>query len=200
MLKDEALRFFDPWFDVIKRCVGPACDLYNKEYSPEVRAIHTTRTKANIIRDHMVDLAFREFSNLAGVKILLKRGYFLILLKGKALLRFKKLGRNRRSSNYPTKQARDFANGRLIPDIPSAARFDVGYVPNALNTTWKTVSIACLGLEPYTIDIQVSGTPPLANMATPEITPRLSRETQVRPRTGTEKPKKKTSSDDDENG
>jgi hypothetical protein len=203
MLKDEARKLFEPYIEIIKRCVRPAWDAY-ETYPAGLRAIHTTRTKANVIRDHMVDLALREFNGLPGVSTVIRRGYILIYLQGKALLRFKKLGRGKAklSRNYPTKQARDFAsNSALIPDLPSATRFDVGYSLNSLKTWWETISISCPGLEPYSFDIEFFGTSSLFAGAIPkEITPATS-ETVVRPRTTREEKKgKKANRNGNEDG
>jgi hypothetical protein len=203
MLKEEAQKFFEPYLEIIKRCVRPALDAYS-EYPAGCRAIHTARTKANIIRDHMVDLALREFSGLPGVSIIIKRGYVLIYLRGRALLRFKKLGRGKAklSQNYPTKQARDFAsNSVLIPELPIATKFDVGYSLNKLKTWWETISISCPGSEPYSFDIEFSGAQDMfVGEAPTEITPPPTGETAVRPRTDEKETGKKANPDGNEGG
>lgn len=205
--QEEAERLFDDQIRaVISQSVKEPFDIYRNAYPPAVRAVHTKRTKASILRDHMVDCAIRGFSGISGASTVAKRGYVLIHVRGKALLRFKKLSRGsvKLARNYPTSQARDFASNlpMLIRGLPEETRFDVGYSLNQDGTWWETISISCPGLEPYSFDIEMLGGSGYLGTPTappPEITPAPTGETTIRSR-GSQDEKDKRSNRDGAQG
>jgi hypothetical protein len=186
MTKDEAEELFSPYLETICNCIEPAWNDYFTKYSAEVRVVHTPRTRANIIHDHMVYRAWREFDGKPGVRVVRARGYVLLLIQNRALIRFKKLGKDGKARNYPTRSALTFA-GNLLPmeGLPEeAARYNAGYVLNKLQTGIKDILISFqIGREvEYVLNIWFE---PKAGMLTfPEITtPPI--ETEVRPKVDT---------------
>lgn len=188
LTRAEAENLLKPHYERFHGCVRPAWDDYISKYPPEVRMIHTSRTKANIVRDHMVARACQAFEDVPSVRLLTHRGYFLVHVEGKVLLRFKKLGKNRRSSNYPTKQAVAYMDNLPLDGIPESTRLDVGYQLNDLQTMIATVLINCprwQGTE-WVIDLEVELQSSIPQVH--EITPSQHAETQVHPKVG--EPKK----------
>lgn len=184
LTRAEAESLLKPHYERFHSCVRPAWDDYISKYPPEVRMIHTPRTKANILRDHMVERARQAFENVPNVRLLTQRGYFLVHVEGKALLRFKKLGKNRRSRNYPTKQAIAFMDNLPLDGIPESTRLDVGYQLNDPQTTIAAVLISCArwqGTE-YVINLEVELQSSIPQVH--EITPSQHAETQVHPKVG----------------
>jgi len=186
MLKAEAEKLLAPYFETFCKCVEEAWNDYPAEYSAKVRVIHTTRTKANIINDHMVYRAWKEFSERPGVRVIMQRGQVFVLI-GKALIRFKKLGRDGRARNYPTKAATRFSENQLplvgLPD--HAIRLNAGYVTNRLQTQIKKILIACpRGLRDVDYVLDIWFQPDAGILALPEITPQPS-ETIVLPKVDT---------------
>jgi hypothetical protein len=60
-----------------------------------------------------------------------------------AVIRWKKMDEDGYSSNYPTKQARDFDRGELLPGLPDpAVRLTAGYLLDPTQTQFVRAQIA----------------------------------------------------------
>ena len=71
---------------------------------------------ANVVRDYIVREIKREFPDgVDGVRHKEKGGLFLLYIRDAYVLRFKKLGRGRRTMNHPTQLSLDF-----LPSSPSS--------------------------------------------------------------------------------
>lgn len=113
---------------------------YMNLYPPELRVIHSARTRANILHDHQISKA----STFA-----IENGFRLenfhemkVLLIGNYAIRFKKFDEELNSSNQPTKQVKKFRlqESLLIPGITETYNLEAGYVLNEDKTeiakTW----------------------------------------------------------------
>jgi hypothetical protein len=166
MPKPDAEALLGPHGPTLVECVRGSVADYFSEYPASVRVIHSRRTRANIIRDHMIHRAQIAFANVGGVNLVryaTKGRYTLLSVEGRALLRFKYLGTNKRSRNVKTQLAKAFTNNQVaIAQLPpEATRFDVGYTWNMLQTTAHEVSISCptpTGVE-YVIDLWIDTQP-----------------------------------------
>jgi hypothetical protein len=67
----------------------------------------------------------------------------LLRLQRDVLVQFKLLNPNRLPSNYPTKQARDFACQLSLTGIPDAVRLTLGYRINGLGTALADICVMC---------------------------------------------------------
>lgn len=131
---DEAQTVLAPYMGRLDRCVHAGWDFYNSQPA-DFKVTCTTRTRAGIVRDAMVDFAKREFDGDPDVQFVYRRGLFLVMIQNQIVVRFKKLNPRFRSSNYPTQQAIQFMNAMLPLDgVPASMRCDVGYVLNKLQT------------------------------------------------------------------
>jgi hypothetical protein len=102
-------------------------------------------SQANVLRDYIVRNIKREFPDgVDGVRHQEKRGLFLLYISDAYALRFKKLGRGRRTMNHPTQLSLDFLLQQplqLFPDLAPALHLNVGYHPGATlasSTAWIT--------------------------------------------------------------
>ena len=178
MPREEAEELFQPYGSALVECVLGAVDDYFTQYAPRLRAAHSPRTRANIIRDHIIERMIATFSEMGGVNIVrnaTKGRYTLLSVQGRALNRFKYLGPRKRSKNVRTKLARAFTNNQAVIEgfPPEATRFDIGYTWNFLQTAVQSVSISCptpTGVE-YVIELWNDGTPRTIPLPIPEITP-----------------------------
>lgn len=114
---------------------------YMKKY-PNL-AIHSTRTRANIIWDLGVDRVHRGFRGVSNTKIIVtKNGVVLLVIAEKVCIRFKKLSMAGFPSNFPTPAAVNWDRGEDLPGIPSAPqRLSLGYKLNRLQTAVVEVQI-----------------------------------------------------------
>ena len=141
LTRDEAEAVLAPYMERLNRCVRAGWEFYNHQ-PDNLRITCTTRTRAGIVRDAMVEFAKREFDGDPDVQFVTNRGLFLVLIRNQILVRFKKLSPVFRSSNYPTQQAVRFMNAMLSLDgVPAAMRCDVGYVLNDLQTEIQTSAV-----------------------------------------------------------
>src|SRR5438445_13761716 len=115
MPKPDAEALLGPHGPTLVECVRGGIDDYFTGYSPAVRVVHSRRTRANIIRDHIIQRAMAAFANVEGVNRVrnaTKGRYTLLSIEGRALLRFKYLGPTKRSRNYKTPLAKAFMDNQ----------------------------------------------------------------------------------------
>lgn len=167
-------------------CVCGGVNDYFTEYSAATRTIHSRRTCANIIRDHIVERVAAAFDPVPGVNVIRRatRGKYTVLdINGQMILRFKYLGRGRRSSNIKTPTSDAFVNNQEVVAGLSAqaTRFDIGYIWNRLRTAIVEVLISAptpTGFE-YTITLWKAPAPVQTEIA--EIAAQVAGETKVVP-------------------
>ncbi len=132
-----------PHIEAFWKCIQLGWSDYLKSYSG-VRAVHEARTRANLVRDHIVSHAREEFIDRSGTQVIEKDGTFFVAVDKRFLVRFKKLNEHLQSSNYPTYQQLCFARQMTIPGFfPSATYLVAGYVPNNLWTEIQSAYITC---------------------------------------------------------
>jgi hypothetical protein len=98
------------------------------------RAQFSATARANCVHSFMIFRARSYFMRIPKAYETTSYGQILFGINGEILIRFKKLKRNRRPSNYPTRHAIDFAAQLNLPGIEPAARVTVGYVLNRTQT------------------------------------------------------------------
>jgi hypothetical protein len=119
-------------------------------YGPEVLVEHDPRAAAACTYAHMAAEAERRFARyLPKVQPLDPRplGGLKVWRVGEtgedALLRFKKHDEDGYSRNYPTRQARQYDRGDVLPGLPSeAARLSVGYLVDPTGTEFIRTQVA----------------------------------------------------------
>jgi hypothetical protein len=117
-------------------------DIYQRDYPNQ--ALHTPRTRANILYDLMVNQARIEFRGIRDTAIIdPPSGVVVLDINQTALIRFKKLGDDSLPRNYPTEAAKDWDIGEDLPGIPSSPqRLSLGYRLNRLQTAVRDVLVS----------------------------------------------------------
>lgn len=128
----------------LSRCVQDAIAEFIRRFGDELYRWRPT-SQANVVRDYIVDNVKREFPDgVDGIRHHQRRGLFLLYIRDEYVLRFKKLGRGRRTMNIPTQLALDFLAQQplqLFPGLAPALHLNVGYEPKvtlAASTVWIT--------------------------------------------------------------
>jgi hypothetical protein len=146
---DELMGLIDFLVDDLDAICRTAFTTY-RGYGPEVLVEHDARTAANCTYSHMASEAERRFSlhhpkvqlldprPLGGLKV-----WRVGQIGADALIRFKKHDEDGYSRNYPTKQARQYDRGLVLPGLPpEAVRLSVGYFLDATGTEFIRTQVA----------------------------------------------------------
>jgi len=121
---DEAKEIVTPEIAAaLAYCAASAFRDWFKEVSDKARAISSSSTKAIFINDHMLHYAKTVFTDPTKAKLIPKHGRYQLLLKGKLLFKMKKLNRNLRPSNIPTKTTINFNAQLMPPEYNTQLRF-----------------------------------------------------------------------------
>lgn len=136
----EAKKILEPHFPAFRRIMYAAWAEWEL-ISSEQRAKLLARARANCLYDFIVHHAKVHFDKVKGVEPFERRGLFLLGFYGLLTIRFKKLGRGKRSSNIQTQQQIDFNLQIDLPGIPKAVRLTIGYVLDIPQTRIKDVLV-----------------------------------------------------------
>jgi len=114
-----------------------------RRYDPAFLVDHDDRAAACCIYSHMLAEAARRLDRQPGITPVDVRGLKVWLVGDAAVIRFKKTDEDGRSRTYPTKQARSYDRGELLPGLPPpAARLTVGYLLDEMGTTVRRVQVS----------------------------------------------------------
>jgi hypothetical protein len=131
-----------PLFKIMEQIVREGFNFYFGQYGP-VAFTHSPRTRASIINDHIVDLAKQRLPEY-GVRPSKRMQRNLFDVQGNCVLHFKKLDRNKLSSNYPTLFSLEFNRQMELPGLPATLpRLKVGYVPTRDWSGIEDVFVTC---------------------------------------------------------
>ena len=118
--------YLDMWDGILRR----GHSVY-KSYPPELAIDHDSSAQAHCTSRHILSQARQIFLDAPNIRHFNLRGQNLWLFEDAGVLvRLKKTGENGVSSNYPTRQARDFGSGEtMLPGfLPEPTRLNVGYL------------------------------------------------------------------------
>lgn len=121
---DEAKEILTPEIAAtLAYCSACAFRDWFKEVSDKGRASSSSRTKSSFINDQMLHYAKAVFTDPTEAKLIPKHGRYQLLLKDKLLFKMKKLNRNLRPSNIPTKTVINFNAQMMPPEHNTQLRF-----------------------------------------------------------------------------
>jgi len=127
--REAALEQLAPILPILRDAILGGWNEY-REQPVELQLKYTPRTRANAVRDLILDRVRVGVDGMPGVKIVKARGLDLLSLLGdtlQLLIRFKKLDRNKLASSYPTMQAQLFDLQLPLEGVPTATRLSAGY-------------------------------------------------------------------------
>jgi hypothetical protein len=139
----QAQKLLEPYLQTIKDSILLGFNYYHRRYADESHR-HQARSRANLVNDHIVDNAYQRLTRFSGVRPLSVFGRRLFQIHDQLLLHFKKLDRQKHSSNYPTLFAMDFNKQLELPGLPATLpRLIAGFVPSRDWTRVEAVYITC---------------------------------------------------------
>jgi hypothetical protein len=178
----QATSDLQPYVNRLRRCVEDAIRAFMADQASHLYRMRLG-TQANLLRDYIVEKIQAEFPDgEEGISHHNGRGLFLLNIKNRYYLRFKKLDRRHRTRNVVTQLSLDYLLQRpleLFPELPGATHLNVGYQPG-ITLSQSTIWITCpdgpmldwkWGLSETAEPIQL---PVLAPQAMPEAKPSRS--------------------------
>lgn len=123
--KEEALAYLKPYLEQIRVWVAEADSAY-KNLDPNIRRVHSPRTRSSNISDYIKDFVYQTIidrENELHIKPRYRYGSLRLLIEDKFQLTFKKIDRNLKPSYIPTnRQARfydhDHSGQCEFPSMP----------------------------------------------------------------------------------
>lgn len=139
---DAVMHRLDSLLDDLDAIPRLAHALY-RTYNPQHLIEHSPRAQATCIYDHMVAEADRRFGQRDGIRPLDIRGLKLWVVGEHTVIRFKKMDEDGTTSNYPTRQARNFDQNLELDGVPpKPIRVAVGYLLSPAEDAIERVQIA----------------------------------------------------------
>lgn len=105
--------------------------------------IHNNCTKSNLISSYIIYRIRKLVFEKPELKLIEQQRMIILLVKDKVAIRFKKLDKDYKSLNIPTKQSRKFRNRSLNFKGTSAIPVDAGWRLNEFYTEIEDISFVC---------------------------------------------------------
>ena len=141
LTSEEVERIVGPYYPLLSQCIEGAWEEFCASVPPGVRAKIGKRARAAVIHDLMVHHAYRVFQGVSGINFVSARGYVHMSIRGRLLVRMKKLDSKGRPANYQTQQVKDLNAGKMLTEIPAALRLVAGYQLNDLQSALDALLI-----------------------------------------------------------
>jgi hypothetical protein len=138
----EALSLLGRHLPAFYRCVDGAWTDY-MSYPIEKRIIHSERSRASLVHDHMVDRASQYAAREEGVEIMERSGLHLFVFGGTIAIRFKKFDEDLRTRNQPTEQVKRFKAQYSLIGVPDAHNLESGYILSPDGQSIKAIHLVC---------------------------------------------------------
>lgn len=141
--RDEALELIgENRLSGIYNAITRAWDAY-LDYPMDKRIVHSERSRASLMHDHMIDEAARYAVVSSGIEIIIRRKLYLFVLDARLAIRFKMFDETLRTKNQLTKQVQQFKEQSRLPGVTSAHNLEAGYVLDKDGLSLKAVHLVC---------------------------------------------------------
>lgn len=141
--KDDVDKILSPYYDRIETVIESGWQEYETHYISEQYRLEE-RTRANILRDIIVNKSRTDFFGDPNIKFRERHGLFVLEFHSQIFLRFKKLDQNLVASNILTNQQISFINqGCLFPECEYSVNLNAGYLVDRLWNGISGIYISC---------------------------------------------------------
>lgn len=100
---------------------------YESSYSSALKRIHSKRSVASLIHDHIVAKMAEFAENTSGVHLTSSKKLWVLSFPEGYIVRFKKVGSNKLPSGHKTQQVKDFRNHRGLDGLPPSICLELSY-------------------------------------------------------------------------
>lgn len=127
--EDEARTVLEPHLNLFRKCIEDGVRAVEKmeDEHQEFFHVYPAGARATVVYWQIVHLAEERFQGLPGVITSHNRRFLTILIAEKLEIRFKKLGRNKLSRNYPTRAQKTYRLQLRLKGIEEPTRATAGY-------------------------------------------------------------------------
>ena len=144
--RDQAQNDLADVAPLLDGAIRAALQRFTDEHKPQ-RHYYSPRTQASVIHDLMVQEARRAVAGVAGVKCMVIKGGFVLLVRQTYVIKLKKMDGRLRTKNVPTQTVIDFNNQKPLqmdlPDVPPETHLVFGYVPHGAELLKSAVWVTC---------------------------------------------------------
>jgi hypothetical protein len=106
--------------------IADAVGKYNG-YDAGLRRVHSKRSTASLIHDHIVENMARFAESAADVELRNVSNLWVLSFPQGYLIRFKKVGAAKLAAGHPTKQVKKVRNHQQLDGLPKAINLDLSY-------------------------------------------------------------------------
>ena len=139
---EAAERRLKTHYQRLDKCIRGAWTAFLRDYGHK-RHILSPRSIASIIFDEIINRAQAEFSGIAGVLPKTQNNSFLLYIGEDIVIRFKKIGRDGRCRNIPTRQQNLIDLQIALPGMQKGTMLQAGYMLDDLRQNLLSTMIVC---------------------------------------------------------
>lgn len=176
-----------PYFDRLWGVVNGSWEDWEKEISPKVRALSSTRTRACLVNDFMRTRGSRLAEEDATIRVAIKQQMFILVFsppnfQGCIGIKLKKLDEDGLSKNQPTHQVQEFRGQLPLPEINADYHLEAGYVVDRFGSALNSIDLVCPSGEGiyWKAEIVPNGANQNVTNLFPEEKPQVMKEVKVR--------------------
>lgn len=142
MEQQEAITLLDGHFAAFYGVVEGAWQDYIT-YPIDKRIVHSVRSRASLVHDHMIDRATKYAAIENGVEVVNVSGLYLFVFGGKVAIRLKKFDHELKTRNQRTGQVDKFKAQEQLPGVEAAHNLEAGYILSADAQSLAAVHLVC---------------------------------------------------------
>jgi len=142
LTSDQARELLSPHCERLRSTWCDAWSSWNSEVTSDGRGRLTTRSRSSCVNDFAVERAKEMFAGIDGVECCPILGFFKLYVENKAVLRFKRLNRDKLAMNVKTEQQVAYYQDEHIPGIRAGCtRLTIGYMLNLTETEIEDILV-----------------------------------------------------------
>lgn len=126
----------------ISRCIRGAWEAFDRDYAHK-RHILNPRSVASIMWDEIIHRTQPEFAGIDDVVLKPQNNSFLLYIGQGIVIRFKKIGKDGRCRNIPTRQQNLYDSQTSLPGMEKGTILHAGYMLDDLRQELIAVMIVC---------------------------------------------------------
>jgi len=119
-------------------------------YPIEKRIVHSPRSRASLIHDHMIDRATKYAIRETDVHIIERSKLYLFVFGDNIAIRFKKFDEKLEPRNQPSNQVYKFRHQEQLPGVRAAHNLEAGYILADDEQSVRAIHLVCpTGNKPH---------------------------------------------------